>query len=282
MKARTLSTAVLVLGLVLLIFVFGVQAGIWVLAALAALAQYEIYGLFNRLGMRPLRRLGIGCGLLLVLGTYYLPDWIAVVNLRVGTDLFILGIVACSLGVIVIDREAPDKYQSLVATLFGLLYIPYMLHFLAVLIVVYQPGTSGLFLALWVIATAKASDIGALLTGSLIGRTPLARSLSPKKTWEGVLGGVGTAVLVASAFAYLADDYLPADMTVWMAALVAAPIAAVAVLSDLVESLFKRQAGVKDSGGMVPGIGGAFDLVDSLTLSAPFAFFLFKYILLVP
>ena len=132
-----------------------------------------------------------------------------------------------------------------------------------------------LLLCLWLIAVAKFCDVGALLTGMAFGRHPMAPHISPKKTWEGAVGGVLVSMGIGALVAWLARGQLPAHMTPLVAALIAAPIALVAIVSDLVESIIKRHAALKDSGGAIPGIGGVFDLSDSLLLTAPLGYFLF-------
>ena len=131
-----------------------------------------------------------------------------------------------------------------------------------------------LILCLWVVAVAKFCDVGALLTGLAIGRHPMAPKTSPKKTWEGAVGGVMVSMGVGALVAWLGRTWLPGAFTPLIAALIAAPVAAIAIVSDLVESVIKRRAALKDSGGGVPGIGGVFDLSDSLILAAPVAYFL--------
>jgi phosphatidate cytidylyltransferase len=125
-----------------------------------------------------------------------------------------------------------------------------------------------------VIAVAKFCDVGALLTGLAIGRHKMAPITSPKKTWEGAVGGVIVATGVGALVAWLGRGVLPLAMTPLRGAVLAAPVAAIAIVSDLVESVIKRRAAIKDSGGGIPGIGGIFDLSDSLILAAPLAYFL--------
>ena len=99
-----------------------------------------------------------------------------------------------------------------------------------------------------------------------VGRHRMFERLSPKKSWEGFFGGLAGAV----AMGYVAARVLDADVWAWLGlALVAA---ATGVLGDLVESMFKRAAGVKDSGNLIPGHGGVLDRFDALLLSAPFVF----------
>ena len=102
----------------------------------------------------------------------------------------------------------------------------------------------------------------------------MAPLTSPKKTWEGAVGGVLVSAGIGALVAWLGRSVLPPEMTPLHAAILAVPLAAVAIISDLVESVIKRRAALKDSGGGVPGIGGIFDLSDSLILAAPVGFFL--------
>ncbi|HQU09440.1 MAG: hypothetical protein B7X06_03030, partial [Verrucomicrobia bacterium 21-51-4] len=101
------------------------------------------------------------------------------------------------------------------------------------------------------------------------GKHRLAPSISPKKSWEGVLGGAVFATLGGIGLLYLFDNQLPATFTAPKAFLLALIMTPLAVVSDLFKSVLKRQAGVKDSGKVIPGIGGALDLVDSLLFTAP-------------
>ena len=85
-------------------------------------------------------------------------------------------------------------------------------------------------------------------------------------------------MLVGIILAAVFHKYIPETFTLWHCALIAIPISIASMASDLVESAFKRQAGVKDSGKIIPGIGGIFDLTDSLILASPLGYLLFKFI----
>ena len=115
----------------------------------------------------------------------------------------------------------------------------------------------------------KLCDTGALLAGLAVGRHKMAPEISPKKTWEGVAGGVLLSVVSGAALAWGCRACLPANFTPLVGALVALPVAALGVVSDLVESIIKRRADIKDTGCTIPGIGGVFDMSDSLILTAP-------------
>ncbi len=110
-----------------------------------------------------------------------------------------------------------------------------------------------------------AGDSGAYFVGSRFGRRPLAPRVSPKKTWEGTLGGTAATVLVAIAGSGFLWPRLP-----WaVAAAVGILLAVAGLLGDLAESAIKRAAGVKDSGALIPGHGGVLDRLDSLMFAAP-------------
>lgn len=149
---------------------------------------------------------------------------------------------------------------------------------------------SGALLAFWVllrrdhsawvlvgaILTTKSSDIGAYFTGVSIGRNKLIPWLSPGKTWEGLAGGVATAAVVGALLA-LASAHLPdaRDRIPWLVGAVGGVIVAlVGQFGDLVESLFKREAGLKDSGTLVPGMGGVLDVLDSPLMAGPAVYWL--------
>lgn len=132
---------------------------------------------------------------------------------------------------------------------------------------------------LGVVLTTKSSDIGGYFAGKLLGRHKLAPSISPKKTWEGAVGGVLLPALVGSFLLAGVDVSLPVHdglvvhlpSAPMLAALTGAAIGVVAIISDLCESLVKRALGCKDSGRLFGESGGFLDLADSLLLVAPVA-----------
>ena len=111
----------------------------------------------------------------------------------------------------------------------------------------------------------------AFLIGKKIGKRPLFKSISPKKTWEGFLGGLLFTIIAASIF-YYSKAFFSLNFYILIAIL----IATLSTLGDLVQSKFKRYADVKDSGSFMPGHGGVFDRMDSVIFSAPWVYFLIK------
>ena len=133
----------------------------------------------------------------------------------------------------------------------------------ALLVGLHGGGEPGPALTMTVLAIVWAADVGAYAAGRLFGRVKLAPHVSPGKTWEGVSGGVVLAALAAWGAARLLG--LPAPALVWLGI----ASALVSVLGDLTASMFKRNAGLKDSGRLLPGHGGVMDRIDSLTAAVP-------------
>ncbi len=167
-------------------------------------------------------------------------------------------------------RELRHTLGDLATLYFGLLYVGFTLgHFLPL-----RALPDGVFLVFFVLFVTWAGDTGAYVFGLHFGSRPLAPAISPKKTVEGLIGGVVLAMLAALvARAW----FLPA-FTLPEAAAVGVGLGVIGALGDLVESALKRSAGVKDSGSLIPGHGGMLDRIDSLLFTTPA---LYYYLVLV-
>lgn len=287
MKRRIISTVCLWSVVVIALAVLGPQAGVWLLAFLAVATQRELYRMLAKMGGAPMRTLGMLFGAAIVLGAYYIPTYVDKNQLYGGTDILILAVFVCCLASLFKANTVPYS-KSLMPTLFGLVLVPFTQQFLISIFLLPKSDLfnlpieklemQGMVLAVWLVAVAKFCDVGALLVGSAIGKHKFSPILSPKKTWEGVIGGIAISIGVGVGFVALFEDHLPGAFTMTKAAIIAGPIAIAGIASDLLESALKREASIKDSGTMIPGIGGAFDLSDSLILSAPLGYFLFRYL----
>ena len=257
-------------------YAFRIDGVVWALAILAVASQHELYRMFEKMGERPFHYLGLALGLVMILAPYYTNA----VYPHGGKRGLEAGIVAVCIVIACVrtmrERDNSNRLETIVYTVFGLVYIPFMLHFGVRVMALPDDPDIGLMLGIWIVAVTKFCDVGALLVGMVIGRTKLAPHASPNKTWEGAVGGVIIGAGVGAGLVLLFRDLFPATLTPLIAALIAVPVASVGTVSDLIESIFKRRADLKDSGRWIPGIGGAFDLIDSLILSMPVAYLLFR------
>ncbi len=135
-----------------------------------------------------------------------------------------------------------------------------------------------IWIVLWALLTTKSSDIGAYTLGSLIGRHKLIPWLSPGKTWEGLFGAILFAAGIGAGGAWLLGAAgIEGRPAVLPAAALGGLFAIAGQTGDLLESVLKRDAGAKDSGGSIPGFGGVLDVIDSLLLAAPVAYWLLDW-----
>lgn len=131
----------------------------------------------------------------------------------------------------------------------------------------------GLLVFLWIFIVTKIMDIGAYISGSLFGRHRMIPHISPNKTWEGFLGACVITVLTGFGLAALFwGDQAPIPFSCWQFGVAVLFLGLFSVVGDLAGSLIKRALGVKDSGKLLPGIGGVFDLIDSPAFTFPVAF----------
>lgn len=279
MVSRIVSTLLLWGAILASLWFFGPVAAVWILTALAALTLHEFYRLAEAMGFRPFRKISLTFSVLMTAAPYYLTEHVFEGEELSGLvpALLALAVITCAVRVLG-ERDTTNRVETLGATLAGLVFVPFMLHYLVRLLLLYTEPTVGLAACLWVVAVAKFCDVGALLSGLAFGRHPLAPHISPKKTWEGAVGGVLCSLGLGAGLAWLGSDYLPEQLTPAIGAAVALPLALTTIVSDLVESAFKRRAALKDSGAVIPGIGGAFDLTDSLILTAPLAYLIFFFL----
>jgi phosphatidate cytidylyltransferase len=172
---------------------------------------------------------------------------------------------------------------NVTSTIFGVLWLTWLFYFTARMDFApdFNGSMPGAFVLLWCIAVTKFTDMGAYLTGSVIGKHKMIPHISPAKTWEGFAGAIFFALLAACTLYAIFPDQL-AVFSSWGHVIgLAVLVALLAVVGDLAESLWKRSLTVKDSGHSLPGIGGAMDLIDSLCFTAP-AVYLYVALFLAP
>jgi phosphatidate cytidylyltransferase len=271
---RTLSTVGLWVLVLLFLWVFSrydlVQVGGFLaLLGVGLAAQLETYRILRKTGAEPNVTVGLLCG-----GGLLTAQFLGM--LAVDSNVALIGMAWAGFLLTLLRRPGETKTWVIRnPTVFGLLYVPFLLCFLGAFIGWKNQGRpDGLWLVIWVIAVTKFTDVGGLLIGVPFGRRKIAPNVSPAKSWEGCVGGVILSCAVGAAGAWALGEWASIDFHPAKGALFALPLALLSIPSDLVESHLKRRAEVKDSGSTIPGIGGALDLIDSLLLVAPFAYFL--------
>lgn len=263
-------TAVIGVPLILAAIHFGGLVYMAFVAGVILLCLYE-YGLVLRAGKKPVHILSLMLfGLLMaavaILGRAQIP------SLELPDNLYPLSISIVLFGVLFIEVLTPRRSWDRVSNTFlGVFLIPWSL---AHLINIRDIPQYGEYLTLFMIVTVWICDTGAYFTGRFVGRHKLNKEVSPKKTWEGAVGGtllaVGGALLMQHLFL---PTLLTIKQTIWLGLLVAV----IGQVSDLAESVIKRSTGVKDSSNLLPGHGGFLDRFDSYLLLAPVFYYVVLY-----
>jgi phosphatidate cytidylyltransferase len=251
---------------------------------LAVTGLAEFYGLVEKRDLVCFKWWGLLGGLLLMIGTFLnLTGLIGTSNSPARVNdfetsfliLFVLGLCLRQL----FSRSNTAGILAISTTLFGLMYVPWLLNFIQK--INFFPGVEGHYYLLYFLFITKISDSGAYVVGSLLGRHKMIPRISPGKTWEGFAGAVLVSIL-ASVLFYQLLRHKMAGMTYLHAFILGLVLGVAAVVGDLIESIFKREAGVKDSGRFFPGIGGILDLLDSLLFNAPIMYLYLRHVLTPP
>ncbi|MDA8357169.1 MAG: phosphatidate cytidylyltransferase [Actinomycetota bacterium] len=256
----------LAVGIVTLVcFKIGNVASLVVVTVIVTFAAAEAFGAFRRAGHRPATLLGLVATIGLLVGTYNRGEQaLPLVLVLLVVSLFLWHLLG-------VDRRA-DPLQSTSSTLLVFCWIAVLGSFAALLLdPTAFPDRHGIAFLLGAIIAGVAYDVGALATGVWIGRRPMAPSISPRKTWEGVIGGAVLAILAAVLIVHLLHPW-----TYGSAAALGIVVAIVTPIGDLSESLVKRFLGLKDMGRILPGHGGLLDRVDGLLFVIPATFFLVR------
>ncbi|MBI3318872.1 MAG: phosphatidate cytidylyltransferase [Candidatus Omnitrophica bacterium] len=251
------------------------KAPLWLFALVTisfiGIALNEFFALVELKGIVIERWIGLLVGLLIPLSIYWEFEPTK------GWELFFMVVAFLTLFVLQLRRR--DSSQAIVGistALFGIFYVSWCFSFLIKLRFLTGPSVpDGRWLVALLLLSTKGGDIGAYAVGSVFGRHTLIRRVSPSKTWEGLGGGLLFSLIAAMSLKFA----LP-QVGIGHLALLGVLLGLLGQLGDLSESLIKRDCQVKDSGTLLPGMGGMLDVLDSLLFASPICYFYVRKFLL--
>ncbi len=280
---RLFSTIILwtlVLGTIFSGFEWGF---VLMIAGLGLTGLWEYFRMIERMGLPCFRVFGMICAAISFCGSFYYfrtfgPG--SSYEFELGVLWFFL------IGVFI--RQMAEKtrviasLETMVYTLFGLVYVVWLFNFVTKLVYVLPASdqfsrVTGHYFVLYLVAVTKFSDAGAYVFGSLFGKHQIVPHISPKKTWEGLIGGLFSSTLISALlYIWLGDKLAVLNWAHTIA--LGLLLGFAAFVGDLAESIVKRSTNVKDSSRLLPGIGGALDLIDSILFTAPLLFFYLRLV----
>lgn len=257
LRQRVITTIVLLPVLIAAIW-FGDLWLVLLVAAIGVAGSFEFYRLDLNGKLLPLHYFGI----IIVIALIMLPYFVHSI-----TVVHILGFaVVFSLIWLLFPSHKEQAFNRWAWTMAGILYLGFMLTYWVKLRNI-EFGRDYVFLLIFIIIV---NDIAAYFIGKALGKHALAPMISPRKTWEGAIGGLISSILVSVIFYF--TFVLP--LTWWQLVLIGLLVSVLAQMGDLIESLLKRNKSVKDSGNLLPGHGGILDRVDSYIVTAAAAYYI--------
>lgn len=257
LRQRLLSAAVFIPILLVIIWFGPLWLFSLLIAAVALLGAIELYRLATHGGWQPSVVLGVAFTLFFIADAYFAEPR--------ATEILIPTAVALPLLWLLLRSRGEKTLANWLWTVGGIFYIGWMLgHFIPLREL--EQGRDWVILALF---TTFAADSGAYLIGRAWGRHSVVPKISPGKTWEGTFAGLIAGIAAAVAL----NAILGLPISYWQVSLLGFLIAAVAFVGDLVESMLKRKAGVKDAGRLIPGHGGILDRLDSVVFTVVLVYY---------
>ena len=283
LKHRLISAAFLISILSVALFYKGtVGAVVFTIVGAVVLARglKEFFTMLEKVGYRGFPTLTCSVGAIMFLSVA-LPSLISGGS-KGYPELEILVITAFVITGFIRVFKSEDHKNGLLQHLVsigGLMYVCWTINFIAKIYFIEGVEMSGRYLVLFLVAVTKSSDIGAYFTGTTTakilkgGNHKIAPTLSPGKSWEGFWGGCALSVIVALVLVGTLGENLYVNgqqvITYTWAVVIGVTFGTLGFLGDIAESVLKRSSGMKDSGSILPGMGGIMDVIDSLTLVAP-------------
>lgn len=246
-----------------------------VVAAAIAFGLWEYYRIALAKGYQPLVKMGIAASVLYVMGDFLCTqEMLSTLSLKIFATFCVI---AFSIYYLFYNH---DPLINLSLTIFGLLYIAIPIS-LMININYFFPNNlpqDGRWWLFYLIAVTKMTDMGGYFIGKKLGKHKLAPDISPKKTVEGAIGGLIFSILTSLIFYFISSVMeIKFSVTLMQSIALGVCIGVIGQVGDLIESLFKRDAGIKDS-NQLPGLGGVLDMMDSLIFTTPVIYFFLKLV----
>jgi phosphatidate cytidylyltransferase len=264
LKRTTTSLLLLVIGFPAI--AFGGILYFLLMGFLLGAAAWEYVGMFQAIDLRPARPVVVGGVLATLAARAFFP--------AASIPVFTLSILlAMSIHLVEYERGRDQAALDFAVSLSGLAYIGWIGSYLFDL----RALPNGGWWFMFVLPVVWLVDTGAYVIGSQYGKHRMTPRLSPKKSWEGFWAGMFTGVLSGTFFAFVYSTWGPLSISIWQGALFGLVIGLLTPLGDLGESMLKRQSGMKDSGNIIPGHGGAFDRIDSWLWAAVLGYYFISW-----
>ena len=281
---RTASWIALWVGTLFLIY-SGWRTGSLICIATVALAgQWEFYRAQEEKGHKVFKQSGLFCGALLFLISWYflIHRPVDARFIHFGIELvLVFSLLGAFIRLVVFQEQHRAPITTAALTVLGLMYVPFLFNFVALLAFMPQDPAENRFLLIYLLAVTKFSDVGAYVIGSLFGRHKMIPRISPGKSWEGFGGAILASLAISIILTRLMEGRAP-SLSFNSSIVLGLLLPLVSVVGDLAESVVKRDASIKDSGRTIPGIGGALDLIDSILFTAPVLYFYLQFTAPVP
>lgn len=285
--SKRLLTAIVGVPIVVFAFVKGGYVLLTIVTFVSLVGLWEFFNIMEIRGYKPLKISGYISGVVIIFSAYFYYNF----------TLVLFGVVLFILFVGLFEKDNKAAISGTGGTIFGVFYIAGLLSFGikirnlglmleehykvlgSFLISAHIDDTTGTYAIFFIVAVIFLSDTGAYFIGKAYGKRRVAPTISPKKSWEGVAGGIGASLMTACIMWLIAPQKFPLLHAIILSVL----LSFAGLAGDLVESRIKRDADVKDSGTIFPGHGGVMDRIDALLFGLPVAYvyFLsyFRYIL---
>ena len=293
---QAIATGALLVAIIVLALVLSTDAFVVLIVVFMVLALWELRIDFATAGLRiPVVALWL-CSAVMILSTYYSPDHLAALGATTSGSLVFVVIAAStrlnagsrvslvvarklshSAPVNAVDRHdiprdggtvrvGSDRLSNVAVSVLALLYVPFMASFIILSLTLGHPVAHAFLL----VFLPALGDTGGLAFGASFGKHKLSPRISPKKSWEGLLGSAVFAAVGAVLIFLCSYDMATFRRTWWIAILLGMLVAVTGTFGDLCASMLKRDLGIKDMGHLLKGHGGVMDRVDSIVISAPF------------